>query len=154
MTIRQATAQDYEAIAHLFTNTILNVNIRDYTSEQVRIWSARVEDKARWLKKIADQYFLLVEENGELLGTASITTDGYWDMMYVSHRHQGKGIARLLAGKLEAFAREQGVQCIRSDVSLTARPFFERMGFTVVRPQQVEMSGVIFDNFVMEKELV
>jgi putative acetyltransferase len=112
-----------------------------------------VQDKARWLRKITDQYFLLVENGDELMGCGSITPDGYLDMMYVSHLHQGKGIARHLVEKLEAFARDQTVTTIRSDVSLTARPFFERMGFRVVTPQQVEMDGLIFDNFVMEKEL-
>lgn len=153
MTTRLATIADYDAIAELFRNTILNVNIRHYSPEQVRVWSERVKDKPRWLRKITDQHFLLVEEAGELIGTGSITPDGYLDMMYVSYRHQGKGIALMLVEKLEAFAREQQVACIRSDVSLTARPFFERMGFRVVSPQKVEMDGLIFDNFVMEKEL-
>ena len=153
MTIRPATIEDYDAIAKLFRHTILKVNIRHYTSDQVRIWSDRVKDKSRWLRKISDQHFLLVEEGNELLGMGSITPDGYLDMMYVAHTHQGKGIARLLMSRLETFAREQGVNLIRSDVSITARSFFERMGFKVVKPQKVNIDGLIFDNFVMEKEL-
>lgn len=153
MTTRQATTADYDAIAQLFTNTILNINIRDYSAEQVKIWSNRVKDKARWLAKITDQYFLLVEAGEELIGVGSMTPDGYLDMMYVSHLHQGKGIARLLVEQLESFAREQKVKRIKVDVSLTARPFFERMGYSVVSPQQVSMNGVIFDNFIMVKSL-
>lgn len=153
MTTRLATIKDYDRIAQLFRQTILNVNIRHYSPEQVRIWSDRVKDKPRWLRKITDQYFLLIEEAGELWGVGSITPDGYLDMMYVSHLHQGKGIARMLVEKLEAFAQQRQVAVIRSDVSLTARPFFERMGFRVVRPQKVQMDGLIFDNFVMEKVL-
>lgn len=153
MTTRQATDEDYDRIAQLFRETILHVNIRHYSSEQVKVWSDRVKDKPRWLRKITDQYFLLVEEGEELLGCGSITPDGYLDMMYVSHLHQGKGIARLLIEKLEAFALEQQLTLIRSDVSLTARPFFERMGFRVLTPQKVSMDGLVFDNFVMEKKL-
>lgn len=153
MTTRQATIEDYDRITQLFRDTILNVNIRHYSPEQVRVWSNRVKDKPRWLRKITDQYFLLIEEADELWGVGSITPDGYLDMMYVSHLQQGKGIARMLVEKLEAFARQKQVAVIRSDVSLTARPFFERMGFRVVTPQKVEMDGLIFDNFVMEKEL-
>ncbi|PHN07442.1 GNAT family N-acetyltransferase [Flavilitoribacter nigricans] len=153
MTIRQATVADYDRIAQLFRNTILNVNIRHYSPEQVKVWSERVKDTPRWLRKITDQYFLLVEDGDELQGMGSITPDGYLDMMYVSHLHQGKGIARMLVEKLEAFARKREVSLIRVDVSLTARPFFERMGFRIVRPQKVEMDGLIFDNFVMEKQL-
>lgn len=153
MTIRQATVEDYDRIAQLFTETIRNVNIRDYSPEQVKVWSERVKDKPRWLKKITDQYFLLAEQEENLLGMGSIAPEGYLDMMYVSHRHQGKGIARTLVEKLEAFAGRQPISRIWADVSLTARPFFEKMGFQVVRSQKAEMDGLIFDNFIMEKHL-
>jgi hypothetical protein len=36
---------------------------------------------------------------------------------------------------------------------LTARPFFLRGGFGVVRPQVVEIRGVALPNVVMEKRL-
>ncbi|MCB0633916.1 MAG: GNAT family N-acetyltransferase [Lewinella sp.] len=151
MTIRQATPSDYDAIAELFTNTILQVNIRDYSDEQVKVWSSRVKDRPRWLAKIRDQYFLLAEEGKTLLGMGSITPGGYLDILFVSHLHQGKGVARRLMEQLEHYARQQDLKQIRSDVSITARPFFEGMGFSLVRPQQVKIEGMIFDNFVMKK---
>jgi putative acetyltransferase len=153
MTIRQATPTDYDAIAGLFTATILHVNIRDYSEEQVKVWSGRGADKPRWLARIKSQYFLLAEEGSALLGMGSITPGGYLDILFVSHLHQGKGVARQLMQKLEAYAREQGVKKIRSDVSITARPFFERTGFVMIRPQRVQIAEVTFDNFVMEKEV-
>ena len=36
--------------------------------------------------------------------------------------------------------------------SITARPFFEKRGYTVVREQQVEHRDVLLTNFVMKKE--
>ena len=38
--------------------------------------------------------------------------------------------------------------------SETARPFFERRGYRVLRPQQVERRGQVLTNYVMEKELI
>ena len=35
--------------------------------------------------------------------------------------------------------------------SITARPFFERRGWHVVKEQQVERRGVLLTNFVMER---
>lgn len=89
---------------------------------------------------------MLVEEGDELLGMGSVTPDGYLDTMYVSHLQQGRGIALLLMKQLEVFAGKQKASLLRSDVSITARPFFERMGFRIRAPQQVEMDGLIFDN--------
>ena len=40
---------------------------------------------------------------------------------------------------------------IVTHASVTARPFFEKRGYTVVRAQQVERVGVLLTNFVMEK---
>lgn len=36
-------------------------------------------------------------------------------------------------------------------VSITARPFFEKRGYIVVKEQQVERRGVWLTNFVMRK---
>lgn len=37
--------------------------------------------------------------------------------------------------------------------SITARGFFEKVGWQVVKEQQVERKGVLLTNFVMEKDL-
>ena len=38
-------------------------------------------------------------------------------------------------------------------ISITAKPFFQRMGFAVVKEQTVDCRGEIFTNFAMEKIL-
>ena len=48
---------------------------------------------------------------------------------------------------------DKGISRLYSEVSITARPFYERMGFKVVKEQQVEMRGQVLTNFVMEKHL-
>ena len=37
--------------------------------------------------------------------------------------------------------------------SITARSFFEKQGYRVIREQQVERKGLLLTNFVMEKTL-
>lgn len=37
------------------------------------------------------------------------------------------------------------------DASITARPFFEKRGYKVIKEQQVEKQGIFLTNFVMEK---
>ena len=36
--------------------------------------------------------------------------------------------------------------------SITARPFFEKRGYQVVKEQQVERQGILLTNFVMRRE--
>ena len=44
-----------------------------------------------------------------------------------------------------------GVTRFFSEVSITAKPFYEHFGFTVVNEQEVDMRGVTLTNYVMEK---
>jgi putative acetyltransferase len=47
----------------------------------------------------------------------------------------------------------RGIRHVRSEVSITARPFFESIGFRVLRQQVVERRGVSLRNFRMERDI-
>ncbi len=55
--------------------------------------------------------------------------------------------------QLVCWATRRGLRRLHAEVSVTAQPFFERMGFRLVRPQVVERRGVKFDNLLMDCEL-
>lgn len=63
------------------------------------------------------------------------------------------GIASQLLQRVEAEARRQGLSRIRTEASRTARPFFEKRGFTLVKAQKVEKRGQLLENFLMEKQI-
>ena len=66
---------------------------------------------------------------------------------------QSRGIGSGLLEQAEAYAHMQGAVRITSEVSLTARPFFERKGYRVDREQQIDRGGVLLTNFLMYKTL-
>ena len=76
--------------------------------------------------------------------------DGYLDLLYVRPACQGRGIGAALCDALEGL---YPVGRLTVHASRTARPFFERRGWRVVRAQRVERRGQTLENFVMEKEL-
>jgi putative acetyltransferase len=49
-----------------------------------------------------------------------------------------------------AEARRVGLVRLFTEASITARPFFEARGFTVLAPQVVTLRGVEFVNYRME----
>ncbi len=153
MQIRQATKADISAISHLFKETILHVNKKDYNEKQVTIWASGYDDYEKWKTKIADQYFILAEVDEQAAGFTSITKKGYLDYMFVSHLHQGKGVATALVQAIEEYALKNKMAEITSDVSITAKPFFASKGFAVVKEQQVLLKGVYFTNYKMKKVL-
>lgn len=148
MILRSYEHRDCPVLARLFYDTVHTVNRRDYTQAQVDAWATGEMDLAAWDASLAAHRTLVAEEDGVILGFADMAGDGYLDRLYVHRDHQGRGIATALCDSLEAGC---GVPCFTTHASLTARPFFERRGYRVVRTQQVERRGVLLPNFVMEK---
>lgn len=133
--IRQAVEGDVGQITQLFFDTIQNINIRDYTQEEVDDWSSWKTDIHKWLDKMHDQYFIVAEINNKIAGFSSLAEDGYLDFMFVDKDTQGQGVASALLAEIERKAIEQNIELIYSDVSLTAKGFFESKGFIVERQQ-------------------
>lgn len=154
MYIRKGTLQDRDQLRQLFYDTVTQVNSRDYNPEQIKAWSSGRDNIAGWTSRLESQHFAVAEEAGQILGFSSIDPQGYLDLMFVHHAHQGRGIATLLIQDILATAQAWGLGRVHSDVSITARPFFERQGFVVVTPQQIMSQGVELTNFKMEKHLV
>ncbi|MEQ8523742.1 GNAT family N-acetyltransferase [Gracilimonas sp.] len=153
MKIRKANQNDLDEILNLFTDTISEVNNRDYSPSQIKAWSSSSKDTDRWLLKIREQYFLVTEEEDCITGFASITNEGYLDTMFVHKNHQRKGIAKTLITALIDYAKENQLKEIITDGSITARPFFEKHGFKVIKKQMVNRKGIEIANYKMKKLL-
>ena len=93
------------------------------------------------------------EEIGQIVGFSDLEPDGHIDMLFVHADHQGKGVARALLDHILARAHEQGIDRLFTEASITARQFFERSGFEVIKSQDVELRGQTFRNYRMVKSL-
>ena len=71
--------------------------------------------------------------------------------MFVHKDFQGKGVATVLLNEIERYATAVGIKRIMSEVSLTARPFFEKRGFVVEKEQKYKANKLSLTNFVMTK---
>jgi putative acetyltransferase len=153
MIVRRYKDDDLEPVAALFTETVRHVNSHDYSPEQVAAWAPRPPDLARWRERVAGLTLWVAELDQRIIGFCGLGTDGHVDLLYVDHCFQRQGVARNLYQQVELEARRRGARRLFTEASITARPFFERMGFTVIREQQVGFRGVIFLNYAMEKQV-
>jgi putative acetyltransferase len=151
--IRNYESGDALQIARLFYETVRSVNRADYSQEQVQAWAPEVPDPEAWHARMADRRTLVAEGGGEVIGFAELEEDGHLDMFYVRKDAVGRGVGSILYRAIEREAREQGIGLIFTEASVTARPFFERWGFRVVRERSVTRRGVELTNFAMEKPL-
>lgn len=152
--LRPLTETDIPEIQELFRNTVLNVNIRDYTEEEVNDWVSCMEDAGTVSELLAAHCFIAaIDDDGKIIGFSSMNADGYLHSMFVHKDWQGMGVATQLLSEVENRAREYGVPEITLDVSLTARTFFESKGYEVVRVQRQRANRLEMTNFLMRKIL-
>jgi GNAT superfamily N-acetyltransferase len=153
--VRDAAPGDASDVADLFYNTILNANVGDYSVSQVEAWAGPAPEPEVWEKRIAGEgsarkMFVATKED-TIVGFAEFEDDGHVDTLYVHHEYQRCGIASALLHRIEAEARRLGLHRLYTEASITAEPFFRARGFSMVRPQEVEVRGRTFRNFVMDK---
>lgn len=150
MIIRKYHPSDCPRLAELFYQTVHTVNKQDYTREQRNAWASGDVDLAAWNRSFLDHYTLVAVEEDKILGFGDIDENGYLDRLYVHKDHQREGIASRLCDKLENHIPGS----IRTHASITAKPFFQKRGYKVIKEQQVERRGILLTNFVMllEKE--
>jgi putative acetyltransferase len=154
ITIRGYRPDDAQALANIYYNTIHRINIQHYTKEQVDVWAPETSlDKDRWAKKFErTQPFVAIAE-GQVVGFAEFEADGHIDCFYCHHDWIGCGVGSALMNAIHDQAYQQGIKRLFSEVSITAKPFFERCGFTTICEQTVVKSSVELTNFKMEKRL-
>ncbi len=148
MEIRPYQPEDIGEIVLLFYYTVHSVNLRDYTPEQAEAWAPHPPSAARWHSVLRVHNTFTALEGGHVVGFGDIDATGYLDHLFVHKDHQRRGIAGALCDRLESLYPEKAVTV---HASITARGFFERRGYRVVREQQIERRGVLLTNFVMEK---
>ena len=148
MVIREYQSSDCEVLAELFYNTVHMVNKKDYTKEQLDVWATGIIDLEKWNQSFEEHYSLVAIDDEMIVGFGDINKAGYLDRLYVHSDYQRKGIATAICNQLE-----QAVQgSIVTHASITAKPFFEKRGYRVIKEQQVERQGIFLTNFIMEKE--
>lgn len=145
MFIREYQSSDCEELTKLFYNTVHAVNAKDYTEEQLDAWATGQVDLNKWDQSLREHYSIVAVENEMLVGFGDIDKSGYLDHLFVHADYQGKGIGTMICNRLEQAVSGN----IITHASITARPFFEKRGYRVVKEQQVERQGVFLTNFEM-----
>ncbi|MEY8706960.1 GNAT family N-acetyltransferase [Bacteroides faecichinchillae] len=151
---REATISDIEILKELYKETVLTINIKDYSLEEVRDWASCGENIPHWIELINNLYFIIaLNETNQAIGFASLRKDGYLHSMFVHAKFQQKGVATFLLSEIEKYAINHQIEIITSEVSLTAKSFFESKGYYIQYEQKRLANQLCLTNFVMKKHL-
>jgi putative acetyltransferase len=148
MFLRRYQPSDCREMAELFYNTVHTINAKDYTKEQLDVWATGHVDLEKWNQSFQEHFSLVAIENKIIIGFGDIDKTGYLDRLFVHKDYQKKGVATAICDKLEQAVKGK----IITHASITARPFFEKRGYKIIKKQQLKKQGVVLTNFVMKKE--
>ena len=151
--VREYRRSDLEAVVSLFQRSVHEIASRDYSPRQISAWAPEFPDRQEWARRMKTGGVFVYERNDEIAGFARIDATGCLDLLYVHPEFQRQGVARALLDRVTSWAVSRGICHLHSEVSITARPFFESVGFYVMREQIVERQAVSLQNFRMEKHL-
>lgn len=153
ITIRTSKFDDLNEMQKLFADTVETVCKNEYTPDQIRVWKSSIENTTRWTNKLSTQHVLIAMLNNLIVGYISLEGDNYVDLLYIHKDYQRQGIADRLYQEIELEAKKRGVTELISDVSITALPFFEKKGFTILKENIITIKGVELINYKMSKSL-
>lgn len=150
MIIRKGHLIDLAELQQLFVGTIRHTCAKDYNSEQIDAWTAGIENAQRWQEIMTEQFVLIAQDTKNITGFCTLAKNCI-DLLYVHKDHQRQGIAHSLYTVIEKEAKQQGYFKLSANVSKTARPFFEKVGFKVLNEQTVKLKGIELTNYKMIK---
>ena len=149
MEIRDYKVKDCDTVSKLFFETVRSVNAKDYSPEQLSAWASSVEDfKSRKYNALLEQRTVVADIGGKVVGFASIDKSGELDLLFVDKDYQRQGIATALCDEVE-----KGFSVLTTYASITAKQFFEKRDYIVIKEQEVERFGVKLKNFKMKKNV-
>ncbi len=157
MKIRRFQFEDAEQVAALFHHTVREVNRADYSLSQVQAWAPDDLGFRNWAEVCGNRITYMADLQGVIVGFGELVENlnhGCIDCFYCHHQYQRLGIGTRLYQTIEATALDLGMTYLTVAASVTARPFFARMGFMVQRSQYVHCRGEVFLNYVMAKALI
>ncbi|MNI01098.1 putative N-acetyltransferase YafP [compost metagenome] len=157
MELRKFQDADINQVVTLFYQTVHSVNKQDYSQEQLDAWAPKDEEilkRKTWKESMNLNITYIAEMNGNIVGFSDMTQDGYLNRLYIHKDYQRQGIASALVSKLESQARELGLVELVTEASITAKSFFESLGYRVILPQEVERKGIQLVNYKMTKQLL
>lgn len=149
---RRAKTADIPELKNLYQETLHTINRANYTAEEIEDWASCGED-IEHLQELIDGFYFIVtlDAKKQITGFAAVSETGFLHSLFVHKDHQREGVASFLLQKAEMYAREHKAQKMTSEVCITARPFFERKGYVVIKEQKRKANRLYLTNYQMEK---
>ncbi len=152
--VRPFSAGDELRLWEIYHSAVHQTASADYSPAQVEAWAPSTPvDLPRWTERIRGIAPFVALRDGQIVGYADVQPTGYIDHFFVAPEANRQGVGTRLMQAIHESAAAQNVSRLFSNVSLTARPLFEKWGFVIDTEQTVKARGVELTNFKMSKRM-
>ena len=141
VTLRPATADDALAISTVALSAIRTTNARDYAPEAIDEICSNFTVRAV-LERMQSRDVFVALSGGRIVGTISLGSDKLHSL-FVDPNSQGQDIGRILVSLLEAHARAKGLTRLWLSSSITARPFYKKLGYSEINGLETKAFSTI-----------
>jgi putative acetyltransferase len=153
VSLRPYLQSDAERCAEIFRASIEELASEDYSPDQCAAWAVGADELAGFAKRLAGALTLVALVEGQPAGFASLKGADALDMVYVDPPYARRGVGTALLDALVKLATARGAKIVTSDVSDTARPLFERLGFRAQRRNLVQLDQEWLANTTMTRNV-
>lgn len=153
MKIEKYHMQYAKVLAQLFTNTIHKINIKDYLQEEIESWAPTTINYHKWNNRFEKTKPYIVKKHNKIVGFFEFENNGHIDCFYVHHNYQREGIGTVMMSKIIEIAKEQKLDKIFAEVSITAKPFFEQNFFVTQNKNIVKKDDIELVNYIMIRQI-
>ncbi len=153
VSLRPYVPADARRCAEIFRASIEEFAADDYDAEQREAWASRADDQAAFAKSLASMLTLIAVIDGEAAGFASLKGLDVIEMLFVAPDFARSGAATALIDALTKLAAARGAKRLTVEASETAKPLFDKLGFTSEKRNIVNVAGEWLANTTMTKTL-
>lgn len=153
LSVRPYQSSDAATLSALYEASVRSLGARCYSAAQIDAWASLTPTPESLDGRMQDGRTRLVALTQDIAGFIDVEADGHIDLLYVAPAAAGLGVARTLLETAEALAPLSGANRLYAEASETARPVFERLGFSVVARRDFQVAGVAIHNWAVEKRL-
>jgi putative acetyltransferase len=151
--IRNFDPTDAPALWNIFYSAIHQLAAEDYSPQQLAAWAPQQIDLEKWATRMRGISPFIAQVNSKPVGYADVQPNGYIDHFFVSPTVARRGVGTSLMRHIHQQANALQLTRLFSDVSITARPFFEHFDFAVEKTQSVSINGIALTNYRMSTSL-
>jgi len=149
MKLRQYQDSDDGEVGKIFYETVYTVNAKDYTQKQLNAWIPQDTNYLELAKsRILQRDAIVAVDDKKIIGFGSININGYLGWLFVQKDNIGKGVGTAICNELEGRCQNN---LILTDASISAKPFFEKRGYIVIKERKARQNSIMMQTYYMAK---